>query len=102
MGHGSVGRRIIYAAATSVMCKHDNTHKWEPNYSNVLGNLASGGLSTLYYPSSNSGAGLVFSTAMIETAEGSIAAIFQEFWPDISRKLFHKDPTHGLDAQGIH
>jgi hypothetical protein len=22
-----------------------------------------------------------------------------EFWPDISRKLFHKDPTNGLDAK---
>jgi hypothetical protein len=25
--------------------------------------------------------------------------IFQEFWPDISRKVLHRDPTHGLDAQ---
>ena len=33
------------------------------------------------------------------TAEGGAGSIFQEFWPDISRKLFHKDPTHGLDAQ---
>jgi hypothetical protein len=35
---------------------------------------------------------------MIVTAEGGVASIFQEFWPDVSRKLFHKDPTHGLDA----
>jgi hypothetical protein len=36
---------------------------------------------------------------MIVTAEGGFGSIFQEFWPDISRKLFHKDPTHGLDAE---
>lgn len=99
LGHGSVLHRTFYAAAAAVMCKHDNTHKWEPNYSNVLGNVAAGGLSTLYYPSGNSGVGLVFSTAMIQTAEGAMITIAQEFWPDISRKLFHKDPTHGVDEQ---
>ena len=36
---------------------------------------------------------------MIVTAEGAIGSLFQEFWPDISRKLLHRDPTHGLDAQ---
>ena len=36
---------------------------------------------------------------MIVTAEGAFGAMLQEFWPDISRKLFHKDPTHGRDAQ---
>lgn len=99
LGHGSMLHRVAYAASASVICKHDNTHQWEPNYSNVLGNLAAGGLSTLYYPRGNSGAGLVLSTAMIQTAEGAMITIVQEFWPDISRKLFHKDPTHGMDAQ---
>ena len=36
---------------------------------------------------------------MIVTAEGAFGAIFQEFWPDISRKVLHKDPTHGRDAE---
>jgi hypothetical protein len=36
---------------------------------------------------------------MIVTAEGGIGSVFQEFWPDVSRKLFHRDPTHGLDDQ---
>ena len=33
------------------------------------------------------------------TAEGGVGSIFDEFWPDVSRKLFHRDPTRGLDAQ---
>jgi hypothetical protein len=99
LGHGSVTHRLLYAAATSVICKHDNTGKWEPNYSNILGNIASGAISNLYYPGSNSGIGLTISNGMIQTAAGAIGATFQEFWPDISRKLLHKDPTHGLDAQ---
>jgi len=98
LGHGTVRHRMLYAMATSFVCKHDNTGKWEPNYSNVLGNIASGAISNLYYPGSNSGVGLTISTGMIQTAEGTLGAIFQEFWPDISRRYLHKDPTHGLDA----
>jgi hypothetical protein len=33
------------------------------------------------------------------TAEGTIGGVFDEFWPDISRKVLHRDPSHGLDAQ---
>jgi hypothetical protein len=99
MGHGSVTHRILYAAATSFVCKHDNTGKWEPNYSNVAGNIIGGALSNLYYPSSDSGVGLTISNGFIVTAEGAFGSEFNEFWPDVSRKLFHKDPTRGLDAQ---
>jgi hypothetical protein len=98
MGQGTITHRILYSAATSFICKHDNTGKWEPNYSNVLGNIASGAISNFYYPASKSGIGLTIANGMIQTAEGAIGAEFNEFWPDISRKLFHRDPTHGLDA----
>ena len=99
LGHGSTTHRILYSIATNFVCRHDNTGKWEPNYSNVLGNIASGAISNLYYPNSNSGIGLTLSNGMIVTAEGTVGSIFNEFWPDISRKLLHKDPTHGADAQ---
>jgi hypothetical protein len=99
MGHGTVTHRLLYALATNVICKHDNTGKWEPNYSNVLGNIASGGISNLYYPSSDSGIGQTFTNGCIVTAEGGGGSIFQEFWPDVARKILHRDPTHGLDAQ---
>ena len=98
LGHGSTLRRLSYAAATSFICKHDKTGKWEPNYSNVAGNIAGGAISNLYYPSNDSGAGLAISNGMIVTAEGALGAVFDEFWPDISRKLFHRDPSNGLDA----
>jgi hypothetical protein len=99
LGHGSTSHRLLYAMMTNVMCKHDNTGKWEPNYSNVGGNIISGAISNLYYPSGNSGIGQTFTNGFIVTAEGGFGSIFQEFWPDISRKFLHKDPTHGLDAQ---
>ena len=99
LGHGSTTHRILYSLATNVICKHDNTGKWEPNYSNVSGNIISGAISNLYYPSDGSGVGQTFTNGFIVTAEGGFGSIFQEFWPDVSRKLFHKDPTRGLDAQ---
>lgn len=99
MGHGSAGRRLMYSLATSFICKHDNTGRWEPNYSNVAGNIAGGALSNLYYPANDSGAGLTISNGFIVTAEGALGSVFDEFWPDISRRILHKDPTHGLDAQ---
>jgi hypothetical protein len=99
LGHGSGMHRLMYAIATSYICKHDNTHKWEPNYSNVGGNIIAGAISNLYYPSQGSGWGQTISNGFVVTTEGTFGGVLQEFWPDISRKFFHKDPTNGLDAQ---
>ncbi len=99
LGHGTFDHRLFYAVATSFICKHDNTGKWEPNYSNVGGNIISGAISNLYYPDSKNGIAQTFEAGITVTLEGTFGATLQEFWPDISRKLFHKDPTRGLDAQ---
>jgi hypothetical protein len=99
LGHGTFRHRFLYAVATSFICKHDNTGKWEPNYSNVGGNIISGAISNYYYPSSNTGIGQTIDDGLTVTFEGTFGATLQEFWPDISRKFFHKDPTRGLDAQ---
>lgn len=99
LGYGTTTHRLLYAMATTIICKHDNTGKWEPNYSNVTGNIISGAISNLYYPSENSGWGETITNGLTVSAEGTAGAVFQEFWPDLSRRLFHRDPTHGLDAQ---
>ena len=99
LGHGSKTHRLLYALATNVICKHDNTHRFEPNYSNVAGNIISGAISNLYYPSGTSGFGQTITNGLTVTAVGGVGSIFQEFWPDISRKVLHRDPTRGLDAQ---
>jgi hypothetical protein len=97
-GYGSKTRRIFYAISTSFVCKHDVTGKWEPNYSNIAGNLAGGAISNFYVPKDERGIGNVFEGAALVTIEGGAGAILQEFWPDISRRFFHVDPTHGQDA----
>ena len=89
MGHGSIKRRILYSITTTVWTKNDNG-SWGPNYSNVAGNFISGGISNLYYPPADRGLELTVDGALTVTAEGALGALGVEFWPDISRKLFHK------------
>jgi hypothetical protein len=86
-GTGSFMPRVFYAMSTTFRAKSDKG-KWMPNYSNILGNLAAGGISNLYYPASDRGAALTVQRAFVVTAEGAIGSIFVEFWPDISTKFF--------------
>jgi hypothetical protein len=99
LGYGSKKRRILHSLESNFIAKNDYNGKWGPNYGNLLGNFAAGELSNLYYPAGNSGFGLAATNTAIQIAEGAGGSMFEEFWPDISRRLLHKDPTHGLDAQ---
>lgn len=86
-GVGSKRSRFLYAIANSVICKGDN-RRWQPNYSGIIGNLAAGGISNLYYPASDrTGAELTFANAGIATASTAVSNVFQEFF---SRKLTPK------------
>jgi hypothetical protein len=98
LGRGPVKRRILYALGTNVIAHHDGSGRWEPNYSNVLGNFASGGISNLYLPANERGFGSTITGGLLVLAEGGVGSMFQEFWPDISRHFLHKDPTDGQDA----
>ncbi|MGA9804459.1 MAG: carboxypeptidase-like regulatory domain-containing protein [Terriglobales bacterium] len=91
-GTGSKRSRILYAIANAVICKGDNGH-WQANYSSILGGLAAGGISNLYYPAQNrNGAELTFETALIGTGASAAANLFQEF---IVRKFTPKVPNNG-------
>jgi hypothetical protein len=89
-GTGSKTSRFMYAVANSFICKGDNGH-WQPNYSNVLGSLAAGGLSNLYYPANDrDGAELTFENAALGIGATAVANILQEF---VIRKLTPKVPN---------
>jgi hypothetical protein len=87
----AVMHRALYAISTVVICKGDNG-KWQPNYSNVLGNVGAGALSSLYYPDS---ARHDFQTSVdnifIGIGEGSFGTLFQEF--------LLRHVTHGIPRQ---
>jgi hypothetical protein len=90
-GSGSTRSRILYAIANSVICKGDNGH-WETNYSNILGSIAAGGISNLYYPAnSRNRVELTFTNAGFKIGETAAANLLQEF---LIRKLTRKTPYH--------
>jgi len=90
-GSGSKRSRILYAIANSVICKSDDGH-WQASYSNILGSLAAGGISNLYYPAKNrDGAELTFENALIGIGESAAVNLLQEF---LVRKLTPNVPNH--------
>jgi hypothetical protein len=90
-GTGSRHSRILYAIASSVICKGDDGRN-QADYSSILGSLAAGGLSNLYYPAKDrNGAALTFETAAIGIGETAAFNLFQEF---VSRKVTPKLPHH--------
>jgi hypothetical protein len=91
-GTGTVRSRALYAIAFAVRCKGDNGH-WQVAYAGILGGLAAGGISNLYYPASNrDGVGLTFENALINTGASAISNLFQEF---LVRKLTPHVPNYG-------
>jgi Carboxypeptidase regulatory-like domain len=89
-GTGSTRSRVLYALANAVICKGDNGH-WQFNYSGLVGGLASGGISNLYYPAKDRGAGLVFENEGIGIGGSALTNIIQEF---IIPKLTPNLPNH--------
>jgi hypothetical protein len=72
--------RYLYAIANAVICKGDNK-RWQVNYSNILGSLAAGGISNLYYPKDDrNGLGLTFENAALGVGATAIQNLFQEFF----------------------
>lgn len=97
-GTGSTRSRVMYAIANAVVCKGDNGH-WQANYSNILGSLASGGISNLYYPAKNrDGAELTFENALINIGATAATNILQEF---VFRKLTPSSRRDAAKPQSI-
>jgi hypothetical protein len=82
LGTGTAKHRIVYALLTNVRARHDGSNKWEPNYSNLVGNVISGGISNIYLPADERGLGSTFEGAATVTAEGGIGSMLEEFYPD--------------------
>jgi hypothetical protein len=89
-GHGHVVVRALYAIMTVAVCKGDNG-RWQPNYSNVLGNLGAAGISTLYYPEGDRhSVQVTVDNTLLGVAEGAFGTLFQEF---LLHRFTHGTPT---------
>jgi hypothetical protein len=78
-GSGTIKQRALYAISMSVLCKGDNGH-WQFNYSGLLGGLAAGGISNLYYPPANKNAfGVTLENTAIGIGSSALSNLLQEF-----------------------
>jgi hypothetical protein len=74
------------------MCNGDNGRR-QVNYSGIVGGLAAGGISNLYYPAADrEGLGLTFESALLGTAISAAQNLMQEF---VVRRLTPHVPNYG-------
>ncbi|SNT28271.1 Carboxypeptidase regulatory-like domain-containing protein [Granulicella rosea] len=92
-GHGRIVTRALYAISTTVICKGDNG-KWQPNVSNVAGNLGAAFISSTYYPrDQRHSVQVTVDNTLIGVATGAIGTLFQEF--------LLKHVTHGVPPKPL-
>jgi hypothetical protein len=77
-GTGTTKSRIFHAISYPFVCRGDNGHL-QPNYSSLGGYLASGAIANAYYPESDRGAKLVFTTALGDISGTWVNALLAEF-----------------------
>ena len=88
-GTGTTKSRILYALERSVMTRGDNGHR-QPDYSGLLGSLASGAISNLYYPPGDRhGFETTLNNTLIGIGTNAGVNILQEF---VFRKFTPKVP----------
>jgi hypothetical protein len=77
-GTGTIKSRAWYAIRSAFICRGDNG-KPEFDFSHIGGDLAAGALSNLYYPESNEGTTLVFTSTLIEIGGMAGTDLIREF-----------------------
>lgn len=78
-GTGSTRSRVLYALSTAVIQRGDNG-KWQPAYSGIAADFASGALSNLYFPASDqTGVGLTLENGFVEIGTNALGNLLQEF-----------------------
>ena len=87
--------RVLYALAQTVVTRGDNG-KTQPNYSHVLGNFVTAGVSNVYREPSDRSAGLTFRDAGIVTAGDAVGNLLREF---VSRPLTTNVPRFATGKQ---
>jgi hypothetical protein len=93
-GTGSLRSRFFYAIANAVICKGDNGH-WQANYSAIMGSLAAGGISNLYYPESDRDVTVTFENTLIGIGTSAANNLLQEF---VIRRFTRNAPTYAPAA----
>jgi hypothetical protein len=88
-GTGSIASRTGYAL-TRVIVTHKDSGGSRFNYSEWLGNATTVAISNAYYPDSRTFADNG-TKLLMQVGTDAVSQVLKEFWPDIRRKMFHKD-----------
>jgi hypothetical protein len=89
LGEGTIKQRFRHALVQEIVCRTDQggrSFAWE----NILGAFTAGAVSNVYYPPAERGSKLTLSRSAIAIGYGSLGGLVDEFYPDISRRLFHR------------
>jgi hypothetical protein len=89
MEQGGVFRRTGYSISRAFVTKTDSG-RTRFNFSEVVGNALEAGLSNAYYPPQERGLKQTATNFATQMESAVLNHIFQEFWPDIRRKVFHQ------------
>ncbi|MGH9607833.1 MAG: carboxypeptidase-like regulatory domain-containing protein [Terracidiphilus sp.] len=95
-GNGSFGSRALYAVSRTFVCRGDSQRS-EFDYSRVLGDFASGGISNLYHPAADRGASLVFINGAIDLGANAATNLIREFiLPDLTSHVSNRAKKSAL------
>ena len=87
MGQGGFFRRTGYAISRTFVTKTDSGGS-SFNWSEIVGNGLEAGLSNAYYPPQERGLTQTARNFGTQMESAVLNHVFQEFWPDIRRKVF--------------
>lgn len=91
LGHGSFAHRTYYAVTRNIVTRTDSGGS-QFNYSEIVGGGMSAFISTYsYHPSADQTVSNTMSVWATQYAYDTITIVVKEFWPDIHRKLSHKN-----------
>jgi hypothetical protein len=93
--NGSVKGRLWWAIERIVVTKNDSGRS-EFNFSEWLGNGTVAALGNLYYPNER-GFGSTMQRTLTQVGTDTISDVLKEFWPDIKKKLVHKQASPNAD-----
>lgn len=89
LGHGNVFKRGTYSVSRLLITRTDSGSP-TPNLSEIVGNGAAAGLSTLYYPSKYRTWTKTGQKWLTQVALDGVSNLVKEFWPDVNSRIFHQ------------
>ena len=90
LGKGGFGRRAYHAVNRLFVIRTDSGHD-RFNYSESIGNAAAAGISNIYHPAEDRTVSRNLTTFAFLIIYDGLSNELKEFWPDIRRKVFHKN-----------